>query len=291
MKEALNEFRITGFLKSKDLKAQKTKSGRDAIMGSLTVEVNEGGRVHNHRVELFSFKETKDGKPNGIYASYETIMNEYKDRDHFCDEADYISVNGSLDYNVYKGADGKAHEGTRFRGRFANRVSNYENHLQESTANVSMIVDDYEEEIRDDKPTGMVKIKAYTAGYNGRGIKLIGLKTKTANNVHTQVPAGTTLETTLQLNNYVVVKREEKANSDALFGTMKSVVESNSYVRNNEMISARMPEEQYTPEDLQALKKSVREQISEAEARQATSSKPKATTPAQNEAINNALPF
>lgn len=290
MQESKNEFNIIGTLKTKNLREAKTKSGRDAIMGSLTVEVKEMGRVHNHRIELFTFKETNKGELNNVYTSYKTIMDEYKDMDHFGDEADFVSVNGSIDYNVYKGADGKVHENTRLRGRFANRVARDDNHVEQAIANVDMIVDDYEEELKNDEPTGLVKIKAYSAGYNNRGIKLINLKTKTSNNVHNVVPVGTTLETTLHLNNYAVVKEEEKEDGEALFGTMKKAVKTSSYVNNIEMVSAKMPSMQYTPEDLEVLKKSVREQSTEASARENNSGSAKVSD-SKRDAINNALPF
>lgn len=287
MKEANNEFSITGVLKTKELREQTTRTGKEAIMGHLVVEVNEGGRVHNHRIELFANKTKQDGSENGLYTSYKTIMNDYKSKDQFADDADVVTVNGNIAYNVYKGRNGLG-ENTRLRGLFANRVA--KDSVQESQANLTFVVDGYTPEMKNDQPTGFVNVKAFTVGYNNTGIKLMNLKAPANSKIEETVPVGTTIDTTIQINNYIVTKKAEKPAENVLFGEMKSVVETKSYERNLMLTAMSLPGEQYTPEDLEAMKDSVKKQISDAQARETTTANASAPTPSA-EVVNNALPF
>lgn len=288
MKEATNEFRITGTLKSKDLKEGTTKSGKAAIMGNLVVEVNDGRQIHNHRIDMFTFRDKKDGSHNKIYDSYKTVMDEYKDSDTYQSEADVVTVNGSVEYNVYEGKNGTS-ENMRFRGLFANRVA--KDAPQEAFANIDMVIDGFTPEMKNDEPTGMHKVSAYSVGYNDRGIKLVGMVVDDNLGVHEQITPGTTIKGTVKLNNYAIVKKEEKPAENALFGTTKSVVENNSFVRNLQLVGGAMGSTQYAPEELDAMKKSVKEQISEAQANTSKGGFGTQAAPVDTSAIDDKLPF
>lgn len=288
MKEATNEFRITGVLKTKELREQTTRTGKEAIMGHLVVEVNEGGRVHNHRIELFANKTKQDGSENGLYNSYKTIMSDYKSKDQFADDADVISVNGNIAYNVYKGRNGLG-ENVRLRGLFANRVA--KDSVQESQANLTLVIDGYTPVMKNDQPTDFVNVKAFTSGYNNSGIKIMDLKAPVNSKIEQSVPAGTTIDTTIKINNYIVTKKVEKPSENVLFGEMKSVVETNSYERNLMITGISLPGEQYTPDDINAMKESIKKQITDAQARENTATSNVATQTMSAEAVNNALPF
>lgn len=293
MNQAKNIFKITGMLKSKDFNEITTRNNRDALVGHLVIEVKAQGKTHNHRVEFFATKLTKDGNPNKLYDSYNTIKNDYKDKDTYsADEADVITVNGSIEYNVYKDRTGSIHELPRLRARFANRVDDKET-PQSAKANVELIVDGYEQIIKNDKPTGDVKVKAYTVGYNDRGIKLVG--TKVAENLGMQnyISAGTTIDATLLINNYVVTKKKE-SNDNVLFGQVDTVVESNSFEHSLEIVGAKQSDNIYTVQDLESIKDNIKEQINEIESRETNSgnsSNGQETTGISKDLINNNLPF
>lgn len=285
MKEAKNEFRIVGKLKSMKLEERKTQSGKDAIMGNITVEVTSGEKVHNHRINFFTFKNRLDGKENGMYKSYKTMMDTYKDADRFGNEADYVSVTGSVDYDVYNGANG-VRENTRLRGMFANRITNTDTMVQEAIANIEAVVDKFTPEMKGTEMTGMINVSAYTVGYNDRGIKLINLKVPAELNMQDAIDAGTTLELTIQLNNYTVVKEVEKEDNGLLFGQVKKVAQDTSFVNNMEITGGAYAKNNYTDDDLQKMKKSVKEQISEAQA-----AKPSEASSQPATDITNKLPF
>lgn len=286
MEQAINQFRIVGTLKSKEFTEIQTKNGKDALTGHLVIEVKAQNKVHNHRVELFATKTTNDGNPNKMYDAYLTVRDEFKDMDSFSrEEADVISVNGDIDYNVYKTRNGDIRENVRLRGRFPKREEKDE--VQTSGANVETIVDGFEQELnRDGVPTGEYKVKGYTVGYKGRGIKLIGLKVSENEGMQNAIPEGSTVNLTININNYAIVK-EKQEESTALFGQTKEVVKSNTYVHSLEIIGGKQPEHMYTPQDLQAVKASVQEQINEAQAREISTPKDTMTT----EEIENSLPF
>lgn len=285
MKESKNEFRITGILKSKELHEGQTKSGRDAIMGNLSVQVTVGNQVNVHRIEFFTFKTKKDGSENKIYDSYKTVMDEYKDQDTYGADADVVSVNGSVEYNVYSGQYG-TNENMRFRALFANRVA--KDAPQVALANLDVIIDGFEAEMKNDQPTGYYKVKGYGVGYNDRGIKFTNLVVDEKLGAHNAVTPGTTILATVKLNNYEVVKQQQE-DSDSLFGMTKSVVEKKSYTNNMEMTGGNMSETQYTPDDLNKIKNSVKQQISEAQANTGSFGNAVASSPAPD--ISDKLPF
>lgn len=291
MKEALNEFKIVGKLKSMKLEEKQTKSGKDAIMGYITVEVVEGEKVHNHRVDFFTFKYRLDGKENNIYSSYKTMMNDFKDADTYGNEADYVSVNGSIDYNVYK-SQGGVRENMRLRGLFANRISSSADVYQEAFANVEAVITNFTPEMKGDKPTDYTKVTAYTVGYNDRGIKLINLKVPNKFNLQNTVTTGTTLALTLKLNNYSIVKEEKQDDSNSLFGEVKKIVQDKSFVNDLEITGGSYAKFSYEPKEVEAITKSVKEQIAEAEASNGSFGASQSTKQAPDVTdISDKLPF
>lgn len=286
MEQALNLFKIVGTLKEKEFNEIQTRNGKDALTGHLVIEVNAQGKVHNHRVELFATKFTNDGNPNKMYDAYMTVKTDYKDMASFSrEEADVVQVTGEIDYNVYKNKNGEIRENSRLRAKFPKRVE--KDSVQKSEANVEVIVDGFQEELdRDDKPTGYYDVQGYTVGYKDRGIKLIGLKVSENMGMQNTVPEGTTFTATITINNYAIVKEQEEETT-ALFGKTKKVVEAKSFVHSLEIDGGEQPEHVYTSEDLEAIKKSVQEQITEAQSREVSAPKDTMTT----EEIDNALPF
>ena len=286
MEQALNLFKIVGTLKEKEFNQIQTRKGKEALSGHLVIEVKAQGKVHNHRVELFATKTTNDGNPNKMYDAYMTVKNDYKDMDSFGrDNADVIQVTGEVDYNVYKNKNGEIRENSRLRGKFPKRVE--KDSVQKSEANIEVIVDGFDKELdRDDTPTGYFNVKGYTVGYKGRGIKLIGLKVNESKGMQNSVPEGATFIATITINNYTVVK-EQQEETTALFGQTKEVVEAKSFVHSLQIDGGKQPQHVYTPQDLQAVKASVQEQINEAQAREISNPKDTMTT----EEIDDALPF
>lgn len=268
MQEATNDFRITGKLLDMNFNDITTRNGQEAFTGNLTIEVidkisENDKRVNNFKVRLFTFKTTKDGRESKIYKSYKTIQNEYKTSVEHPEDPDYVSVLGSIGYNVFVGRDGNVVENNTLDGRFVNRVNDRTDLNESAIANVDLITQKYTREIKDNKPTGYVNIEAITVGYNDRGIKLMNVKYKTEADMSSTVPELTTIKATIKLNDYNVVTQREAQNEKVLFGTTKNIVNNTDHVHNLELVGATYGSHQYNTEEISTIKNSINNQYNQ----------------------------
>lgn len=266
IKQAINQFKIIGTLKTKSLEKTKVKDS-NVIRGFLIIEVKEKQKVHNHRVNIYAREKTMSGNTSKQYKGFQTVMNEYIAKDDNEDEASYVEVKGNIDYNVYKTQFGEINENNRLRTNSVHRVDKEK--PQQSKAVVEVITDTYKTEMKNGEPTGYQLVNGLTVGYKGHGIKLPNLKSKSEKDLSEIIPEHTTIKATIQLNNYIVVSEKKKTKEDLLFGDTEEeeVVENHSFVNNFRLAVARMSEHQYSEEDIKAIKKNIQNSIKEAEAK------------------------
>ena len=262
LRELQNNVEIVGLLKTKDLKEATTKTGKQAIMGNLVVEVKDGDKVNNIRVNVFAMKFKKNGEVSGLYKSDLTVMNEFKDIDTVGrDEADFISVSGQLSGNDYVNAQGVLNSSTQVRGTFFNRLTKG-TATDHAWATVETVINSVSDVENEDGPTGDKKIEAYTVGYNGTPIELhnIIVGAAIAEEFVTMYYPGTTGLITYKINNYAEVaeaKPEEQAEKQG-FGSSARVEGSvvGNFVNNLEIIGGEQPLDngtEFTPEQITAL--------------------------------------
>ena len=241
LREAQNNVEIIGSIKKIELEEKNTKSGRPAIMGTVTVEVKENPeRIHNIKVKVFSFKLKKDGSENGLYKGYSTVKNEYK-------PGDRVKVTGSLTINEYYGQNGNLVSFNEVKAVFFNRLEGEEANIQDrAIATLEMVVKGMETELNQEGiPTGDMNVDAFTVGYNSSIIPLIDLKVgqALAQTFQGMYYAGSTGRITIKINNYATLMEEEVQTQQAGFGAAERV-ESNvvtNYTNNLEIIGGDLP--------------------------------------------------
>jgi len=109
LKQFANDVEIVGTLKTKDLeeKLQETalkdgtKVQQSVIRGSIVVEfIDKQENINNVRTQVFVGDKKRDGGHNKMFDSYKTILDEYKDKDNFGDEADFVRVTGEIQLHL-----------------------------------------------------------------------------------------------------------------------------------------------------------------------------------------------
>lgn len=168
LNQMTNEVVVTGTLKHKELAEKVTKKGSTAIMGDIVVEfIDKNNSINSIRVQVYVPKLKRDGTLSKMYESYVTIMNDYKDKDTFGDEADIISVTGEINSNDYINQQGSQVSNNRIRARFMNRLDKGSEYSPEAYATLEAYIDGYIDEMDSNgEPTGRKKVNLYTVGYN-----------------------------------------------------------------------------------------------------------------------------
>lgn len=206
LKELENNVRISGILKEVNLeiKPNKKEPNIKQIMGNIVVMVEDPTKkvVNEHEINLFAKESSK------LFKGYVTVMNEYKAADVVGKEnADLVTVQGSLDENKYLGSDGIVKQFNRIRGLFVNRVEALEKH--EALAQMEVVVQGItpNEIIVDGVPqqNGELKLNVLTVGYNNTVNKIhdIIVPTNLANTIQQAYMQGSTGKLTFEIQNYV----------------------------------------------------------------------------------------
>lgn len=264
LKEMKNGFKIVGTLKTKDLRIDKTKSGKEAIMGNVIVEVIEAEKIHNIRVEVFSMRYKKDSEEeSGLFKGYKTVLEEYISKDDDPENADVIEIRGSIDVNDYVGQDGQLRTSNRNRALFFNRVD--KDSEQQALATVEAVVMGYVD-ITDSEgiPTGETKVKAATVGYGGKIIPLeklvIGKDLEAMRDAYYE---GTTGILTIKMNNYPVEKEQESADIVGFGLTEDQTRTVVNYVSNLQIVGGSYPDTEtgLTEEQIQQMKQDRKAQL------------------------------
>lgn len=257
LKEMKNGFKIVGTLKTKDLRIDKTKSGKEAIMGNVVVEVAEAEKTHNIRVEVFSMRYKKDSdEESGLFKGYKTVMDEYIAKDDDSQNADVIEVSGSIDVNDYIDRDGNLRTSNRNRALFFGRVD--KDSKQQALATVEAVITGYVDKTDTEGiPTGEVNVKAATVGYGGKIIPLEKLTMdQTMDEMRQAYVEGSTGTLTIKMNNYPVEKEQESADIVG-FGLVEDQTRTVvNYVSNLQIVGALLPnyETGLTEEQVQQMK-------------------------------------
>lgn len=177
MKELKNLVTVTGKLVKNNIEEFKTKSGDDAIGGSLILRTADSSE---HEINFFAYKFKKDENKNFtseesyFYKEYVDAMNNLKDIEH-CSEGenpDIVSItDGSFRDNDFKGSDGNVVSTNRISARFINKIDpkDYESTVLEAKFEVEGIVDTITDEIVKDVPTGNLIVRMNAIGQRADG--------------------------------------------------------------------------------------------------------------------------
>jgi hypothetical protein len=139
-------------------------SGKAFLAGTVSIETGEDNIIP---VDFFQYATTKEGKANGVYASLETVIKEYKTiSEHSREEADHVEVStGNLTENAFYGRDGKLVRQFKIGSPFFNRKSSVE---PKNEFIVSGEVVRIQEELKDDVPTGALILTLLVVGYGDK---------------------------------------------------------------------------------------------------------------------------
>lgn len=116
-----NQVAIQGILIKKTVNKGLTKDNREFLSIELTVRTSE---TEEHIVRMYSNKLTKDGSVSKIYASLETVANEYKTAEtDGIENAEKVFIkNGELSMNRYMSKTGELRESRKISAKFCSRV-------------------------------------------------------------------------------------------------------------------------------------------------------------------------
>lgn len=178
LKQLDNDFKIKGYLKSKDLTIRDGKKpGTLTISGHISVEYEDAqGNLNEHRISLYASDTTNAGKENKMFAGYKTILDEFVTVDDVLanqgkrEDADFVEVVGELSGNDYVSSKTNTLvSNTEIRGRFVNRVKDANDRTGSALGNIGVIVDGFIDEMNaDGEPTGRKHVRAYSVGYGER---------------------------------------------------------------------------------------------------------------------------
>lgn len=242
LKQSKNEVEIIGLMKSidfekKEINGQNGK--REAITGNAVVEVVDGDKINNIRVEVFAFQLTKNGSVSKLYTGLQTVSDDYKtiDKDGR-EQADMVRVQGQLSGNIYASND-EINEGTRVQGRFFNRVDDKSTE-QSALAQVQMFINGISDKVdTDGMPTGTKKVDGYFVEYGNRIGRVVDLivEGELADQFDEMFAKGDTAELTMKIQSFAD-KVSVKPTSG--FGVQKSIG-GGSFTRNFEIIGGSEP--------------------------------------------------
>jgi len=125
LREALNNVRIVGVLKEKNLEVKNGENGK-FISGYILIETDEN---NVHRVNIYSSEKTKDKKPSGLYKGIETVKDSYvsladcSQNNLPPEHATKVVINtGRLGLNEYYSEDGTLHSTWSISTSFVSRL-------------------------------------------------------------------------------------------------------------------------------------------------------------------------
>lgn len=176
IRQAFNKVYITGILEEKDIKIEQYEFINDStgekfpanrISGTITLDV-KGSKI---KVSLRANELTKTGAPNGMFAGYKTVMDEYITRAEAIVKGDeslasIVKVQGEL--NPYDKIDNRTFEvytPMYIKGTFFNRGAITDEHKAEFITEI--FVESVKAEETDGVPTGRTIIEGILPLYRG----------------------------------------------------------------------------------------------------------------------------
>lgn len=172
LRQAESVVKVCGLLSEKSLKVEQI-DGVDTILGSLTIKTSD---VNFIRFPVRVAAKKKDKTDNSMYASFVTIMNEYKaiaDKDVGEELADKIMVDTSKNrdgINLYHDKQtGVSKFG--FKTNFFNRVKNAEDYEPKAEFEIEVYIKSITPEMKkigeDVEETGRMLVHGWVPTYNG----------------------------------------------------------------------------------------------------------------------------
>ena len=178
MKELKNLVTVTGKLVKNNIEEFTTKSGNEAIGGSLTLRTADNSE---HEINFFANKYKKDEQKNFtseesyFYKEYVNAMENLKDMEH-CSEGEIPDIilitDGSFTANDFKDKKtGEVVSSNKISARFINRVDpkDYESTILEAKFEVEGIIESIADEVIKNEPTGNLVIKMNAIGQRADG--------------------------------------------------------------------------------------------------------------------------
>lgn len=277
LKQMENNVEIVGTLKTKDLeeKLQETtlkdgtKVQQSVIRGSIVVEfIDKQGNINNVRTQVFVGEKKRDGGHNKMFDSYKTILDEYKDKDNFGDEADFVRVTGEIQSNDYISQQGQQISNNRIRTRFMNRLDdkNIEGH---AWATLEAYIDGFTDEMNSDsEPTGRKKVSLYTVSYGGKVQELqnVFVPESLADGFEQTYEPGSTGEVTISIKHFASTDdvEEEDESASLGFGEVKEVKAISNYTDELWLTGGKLPFEEpkaLDEEQIALLKRTRKEHL------------------------------
>ena len=160
--ESIQKNTISGKLVNIDNREGTTKKGDEYIGGNIHIETGSDNVIP---ISFFATKNKKDGKPNPVYASLQTVIKEYKSiATHGREEADMVEVGAArLTENSFFVRDGAMIRGFQFGAPFFNRKADI---TPQGEFNVVGEVVKITEDIVDDVPTGNLTLTMLIVTYS-----------------------------------------------------------------------------------------------------------------------------
>lgn len=177
MKELKNLVTVTGKLVENGLEEFTTKSGQEAIGGTIVLRTADGSE---YNIDFYANKYKKDEQGNFtseesyFYKQYVDAMENLKDIMHCAEgeESDVVSItDGMFRANDFKGKDGNVVSNNKISARFINKIEpkDYENTVLEAKFEVEGIIEKISDEIVKDVPTGNLEIEMNAIGQTADG--------------------------------------------------------------------------------------------------------------------------
>lgn len=169
MRESLNKINIVGKLVENGLAIKESVKGT-FIAGMLSVEVAPNNII---QVNFIANEKKKDGGVNKVFASLNTVRQEYESVAQVGEEnADLVKISGGrIEVNDFYTNDMELITVNRLGGSFVNRLTRAEE--CKATFQAEVYINDIIEEIVQDDSTGRMIILGYGIGYAD---KLIPMK-------------------------------------------------------------------------------------------------------------------
>lgn len=226
LRQADNYVLIEGTLSEKDLQENEIKRGDstdNAIFGTLTIETTKNS---THTVRVFVYEHKKDGKENKLFASWKTVLDNYKSiAEDGRENADKVRIKGGqLGINDYVGQDGALRSFPEVTTNFINRVKESEEFKPRAEFDVEGVIQSIKPEVRgeDEEETGRLVLKVVVPLYGGRVAPLqMVVSADDADTFQGMFEEGQTVDLDGDLINYSEIKTTTK---ERAFGKAKDNV-------------------------------------------------------------------
>lgn len=253
LKQLENNVEIVGTLKTLELEDRLSKSGKQMVFGHMVIEVVDGDKTHNHRVDVLEMAKFKSGNENNKYKNMQKVISEYKSKDVDSENTDTVRVRGSIEQNQYMNDSGEYKSNMKIVCNYVNRVDKDVKH--KSIATVESVVEGFTDIMDSDGlPTGDKEVNMFTVDFFGNVHEFDHaiVRGELAEQFEQLYGDNATGELTMNINNY---SKEEQVQVDgqAGFGVGETVSAVTERVRNFDIYTGSHPFDEpvaYTEEEI-----------------------------------------